>query len=45
MVINSFGFPAIAPQAEVVIIEQEIMEKLSRYYKYIYVLMDSDPAG
>lgn len=45
MVINSFGFPCIAPQAETVIIEQEVMEKLLRYYKYIYILMDADPAG
>lgn len=45
MVLNSLGFPAIAPIAEGVLIDPIIMEKLFRYYKYVFVFMDSDPTG
>ena len=45
MVLNSFGFPAISPIAEGVKIKPEIMQKLFRYYKYVFVFMDSDKTG
>ena len=45
MLLNSLGFPAIAPIAEGVLIRPEVMEKLFRYYKYIFVFMDSDSTG
>ncbi len=45
MVLNSYGFPAIAPIAEGVKIKPDVMEKLFRYYKYVFIFMDSDKTG
>ena len=45
MVLHELGFPAIAPIAEGVMIKPEVIEKLQRYYKYIFVFMDSDDTG
>lgn len=46
MVFKSFMYcDAISPQAENVIISTEIVKKIKDRYKYIFVVMDYDPAG
>jgi len=45
MVLNSLGFPAIAPVSESVLLSPKIIYHLQNRYKRIFVLMDNDAAG
>jgi 5S rRNA maturation endonuclease (ribonuclease M5) len=46
MVIYNHGFPAIASGAtEVSVLPEDIMSKIFKYYKHVFVLMDTDLTG
>lgn len=45
MVLQEMGFPSIAPVAESVLIIEDVMKQLKKRFKYIFVMMDDDPAG
>jgi len=45
MVLNSLGFPALAPPSESCIINKKYLDKLSLRYDNILILMDKDETG
>lgn len=45
MVFNLLGIPAIAPQAESIMIESELMDDLKKRFDVIYTMFDFDKTG
>lgn len=45
MVIQSMGFPSIAPSSESTLLDKAFIKELKKRFKYIFVLMDDDCAG
>lgn len=45
MVIQSMGFPSIAPASESVLLDISYIKEFKKRFKYIFVLMDDDEAG
>jgi len=45
LVLRTMGFHAIAPMSEQILIQKDIMNHLSKVFKYIFILFDDDEAG
>ena len=45
MVLNEFGYSAVAPPSEMSVVPKEVISELNRRFKRIVILFDRDAAG